>query len=531
MNIVSLQFFAFLLALLAAYYLAGRLLPRYQWCVLLVGSMTFMWFAGGVSSLAYVVLIALVTWGAGLAFDRLEAEGKRRRKEARGRDAKRAVKAAFTRRKRIVLALAFAATLPVLIYHKYWNVLLYYLRVEPDFNNLGILLPLGLSFYLFQSLGYLIDSYNAKYPPERNFLRHLLFVSYFPQVIQGPINRFDHLQPQLTSVHHVDVDGMRRGGLRLGLGLMKKAAIANVLAAGVKAVFVTDVTPEIPGVLVVWGLLVYSIQMYADFSGGIDIVEGASELFGIQMDPNFRQPYFSASLAEFWRRWHMSLGAFMRDYVFYPLAITRPMRRLGKWAGAHLGRHAGRTIPACVANVIVFLLVGVWHGAEAHYVLWGLYNGIVVALADLLAPTFDRMSVALHVDRESAPFRVFAILRTFLVVCVGRLFDCFVHVNEIQWSVRNIVTGAHAAPLDQALVRAGVPYADTLGIPVVTLLVIAAVLAIDLLYERKVDVRDRMLALHPLARAAIVAVLCVITAVSASLDTTNGGGGFLYANF
>jgi hypothetical protein len=114
---------------------------------------------------------------------------------------------------------------------------------------------------------------------------------------------------------------------------------------------------------------------------------------------------------------------------------------------------------------------------------------------------------------------------------VGRLFDCFVHVNEIQWSVRNIVTGAHAAPLDQALVRAGVPYAATLGIPVVTLLVIAAVLAIDLLYERKVDVRDRLLALHPLARAAIVAALCVITAVSASLDTTNGGGGFLYANF
>ena len=142
-------------------------------------------------------------------------------------------------------------------------------------------------------------------------------------------------------------------------------------------------TPDIPGSVVVFGILLYSAQQYGDFSGGIDMVEAASSLFGVGMAENFRRPYFSVSLADFWRRWHITLGTWMRDYVFFPFALTKPMQRLGKWASERLGEHLGRTLPACVANILVFLIVGLWHGAEPHYVAWGLYNGVVIALADL----------------------------------------------------------------------------------------------------------------------------------------------------
>ncbi|MEE1158688.1 MAG: MBOAT family protein, partial [Atopobiaceae bacterium] len=184
MELISLQFFLFLIGLLAVYYAVGRLAHKSQWIVLLVGSLAFYCLMGGASTLIYAVAVALITWGAGLGLDRLHQADKAARKQAKGRDAKKAIKQAFTRKRRVVLVLALAACIGILGYFKYWNVLLFYAGRAESTTSLGILLPLGISFYIFQSLGYLIDSYNAKYPPQRNFARHLLFVTYFPQIIQ-----------------------------------------------------------------------------------------------------------------------------------------------------------------------------------------------------------------------------------------------------------------------------------------------------------------------------------------------------------
>ena len=534
MELVSLQFVVFLVVALAAYYTAGRLAPTRQWWVLLASSLAFLFMAGGASALFFVAVVALITWVGANVVTSIEDKGAAARKDATGRDEKKRVRALWQRRKRIAfwsfLAIAFA----ILFYFKYWNVLLYYLRIAPGFNSLGIVLPLGLSFYLFQSVAYLIDAYNQKIEPERNFLRYLTFVSWFPQMIQGPINRFAHTAPQLLTPHRLDAAAFERGLLRVGLGIIKKVAVANVLANVVTCVFQTAAGPDMPGSLALFGVLVYSIQMYGDFSGGIDIVEGASELFGIEMAPNFAQPYFSSSLAEFWRRWHMSLGAWMRDYVFYPLAVTKASKRLGKWAKAHGGRHAkhlGRTIPACVANILVFLFVGLWHGAEAHYVVWGLYNGVVVALSDLLSPVFDRMVATCHVRRESRGFRLFAILRTFAVVCIGRFFDCFAHVGDALTALAHVFDPATYAPLVESLARFGATYASSYGFPAPTLIACVVVFAIDVAYERGRDVRADVAALRPLPKALLVCALTILVAASASLDTTQGGGGFLYANF
>lgn len=192
----------------------------------------------------------------------------------------------------------------------------------------GFLIPLGISFYMFISIGYLVDIYFEKYEAEKNPFRFLLFVSFFPQLIQGPINRYDQMKEQLYGRHTLDWYRCKRALILILFGLLKKYAIANLLVHEIANILDAP-TEKTPGSVIVFAILLYSAQQYADFSGGIDIVMGVAELFGIEMMPNFRQPYFSVSLGDFWRRWHISLGAWMRDYVFYPFALTAPMQKFG----------------------------------------------------------------------------------------------------------------------------------------------------------------------------------------------------------
>ena len=516
--------------LLCAYYCLGKLAPRVQWVALLVGSVAFYGFCGGWATLGFMVVTALSTWlGSRKLFD-LSNQAKAERKAAKGREAKKAVKAHFLRRRRLVLAIVFAICLGMLGYLKYWNTILYNLHLAESTSSLGILLPLGISFYMFSSLGYVLEVYNEKYEPEGNFARFFLFVSWFPQVIQGPINRFDEISSQLFASRGPSWTGMRRGLLRLAYGLFKKYAIANVLVGNYQAI-IGHVDGSSSSGVILAGILLYSVQMYADFSGGIDMVEGVSELFGVEMAQNFRQPYFSTSLADFWRRWHMSLGHWMKNYVFYPLAVSRPLRALNKRATQVLDKRIGRTISACVANVIVFLAVGLWHGAELHYVAWGLYNGVIIALADLFAPAFEQLGGALHVRREGVAYRIFAAVRTFAVVAVGRYFDCITSVAIALGCLKATVT--NVVSLDQVrgqLDALGVTSTSTYGFEAVALLACAVVCVVSLRAERGHDVRSDIMGLRLPVRVVIY-IACGILFAYAMRFSLDQGEAFLYANY
>ena len=153
------------------------------------------------------------------------------------------------------------------------------------------------------------------------------------------------------------------------------------------------------------------------------MVLGVAKLFGLDMAPNFRQPYFSTSLANFWQRWHISLGQWMRDYVFYPFALTKGIQKISKWCGEKLGKHFAKSIPACLANILVFTLVGIWHGPELHFLVWGLYNALIIALSDLLEPVFKKLNVLLHINEKGKGMHIFRIIRTFIIVVRVRRFQ------------------------------------------------------------------------------------------------------------
>ena len=528
MDLLSLSFVLFLAVSLAAYYLVGRFSRRSQWVVLLAASLAFYCLVGRWQTLAYMLACAAVTWAAPLALARMDARCREERAAAPDRAARRAVKAAWAGRRRAVLVAALLACFGILAYLKYWNVLLYEVGLAASPASLGLLLPLGISFYTFQSVSYVIDAYNGRFEPQRNFLKHLLFVSWFPQVIQGPINRYEQLSPQLLEYHEARSVRYDRAILRFCYGALKKIAIADMLVGVIEAIF-SNVTPDIPGSVVVFGILLYSAQQYGDFSGGIDMVEAASSLFGVGMAENFRRPYFSVSLADFWRRWHITLGTWMRDYVFFPFALTKPMQRLGKWADERLGEHLGRTLPACVANLLVFLIVGLWHGAEPHYVAWGLYNGVVIALADLLAPAFRRANAALRVDTDGRAHRAFCVARTFVVVNVGWYFDRIYDFGDSLLCLRNTFTNFAPQQFFLWLAQAGVRDTD-LKFMVFTAVACAFVFIVSLLQENDVDVDGHILGWNCVVRGLFYSAVIGLIVVTCFL-TQNAAGGFMYANF
>lgn len=265
------------------------------------------------------------------------------------------------------------------------------------------LLPVGISFYTLQIIAYMTDVRRGKCEAEKNFFRYLLFVTYFPQIIQGPISRFDRLGKELYRPHKFDY-AMFVGGFELMLwGYFQKLVVADRANIMVNRLF--GEYPDYPGMYVVVAIVLYSLQLYADFNGCVCIVRGASEMFGIRLADNFERPYFSGSVQEFWRRWHMTLGGWLRDYIYIPLGGNRK-GRVRKYFNIFM----------------VFFVSGIWHGIGGTFFCWGLLQALYQIVGNLLMPVRDFFVKLLHVDREAFSHKLFKVLCTFWMIAFSWLF-------------------------------------------------------------------------------------------------------------
>jgi len=245
-----------------------------------------------------------------------------------------------------------------------------------------------------------------------------LFVSFFPQLTQGPIGRYSELSPQLYNGNPLSADNLKEGGKLLFWGYFKKMVIAD--RASVVACAVIDNYFNYSGSVILFGVIFYCIQLYCDFSGGIDIARGSARLFGIKMAENFRRPFFSGSLAEFWRRWHITLGSWLKDYLFYPITLSKPFISLGRFLRKHIKGKAGKILPTSLATFIVYFVIGIWHGASWKYILFGFWNGIIITSSLLLEPYYVSLKKKLHINDTMNWYRVISILRTNIIIVVGR---------------------------------------------------------------------------------------------------------------
>ena len=428
MGFASLSFFVFLAGLMLAYFLVPK---RSRWMVLLAGSFLYIGLnsphtliALFASSAVAFVFARKIETEQTMYTVRLEENRQKWSDEEKKTNRKRTQK-----RKRVFLAAALVflfGTLAVLKYVNFgienFNLLLVLFGIEP-IAQISWLMPLGISIYTLQISGYLIDVYRGKYAADRNFLQFLLFASWFPQLVQGPISRHGVLANQLYRGNDFDWNRAKSGALCMLWGLFKKMVIADRLAMIVNPIFTGFEAQGYAGMYIWIALVLYSFQIYADFSGGMDVVLGISEIFGIRMTENFRRPMLAGSVAEFWQRWHITLGSWMRDYLFYPLALSGPFNRLGKKLRKRFGPYVAKVAPASLASLIVFTCVGVWYGAEWKYFVYGVYQAVFVSTATLLEPFYARTRQRLHINADRTWFRMMCMLRTFIIIAFGRLLS------------------------------------------------------------------------------------------------------------
>ncbi len=474
MTFTSLYFLIFAVAVVCVYYLIPS---GFKWVWLLAASYAF-YLMSSPKTFLFVLLTTAVTFLGGLYIGKCNREHwdyLEQHKAELSREDKKLLKAQSQKRKRRMVVLILVLDFGILAGLKYFR---YYLQAMGLFDTGTLLIPLGISFYTFQSAAYIFDLYRNKIEPDRNIGKFALFTAFFPQIVQGPISRYDQLAAQLYEGHRFEWRNLTHGAELILWGFFKKLVIADRAAVLVNEVFGnhTDYT----GGAVFMALLFYMIQIYADFSGGIDIARGLAQCMGINMTHNFIRPYFAHDLSEFWNRWHVSLSHWCRDYIFYPVAMSKFFGRMGKDLRNVLGDRVGKLFPVIIAQFCTFLTIGLWHGAAFKYIAYGLYNGIVIVLGLLLEPVFSRILKALHINRESGIWKGFRMVRTFFVVLVGRVFPKAVSF-----------TAAISMFFSMFRMNSGVPFSETMmsfGLTQIDYLILVVCCAVWLLisiYEEK----------------------------------------------
>ena len=420
MIFTSFKFLVFIAATLLGYFIFPK---KYRWVWLLIASVYFYLSASVVYAVYLLLSIASAYW-FGVYCGRLSARREVFFARETDKEARRAYKKQMEQKRGRAAAAVILFNLAILVFLKYAgfaleNVSRAVRLFVPAFSlpGLELALPLGISFYTFMAVGYCIDVYRETVEGERNPLKLALFLSFFPHIMQGPIDRYDQLAPQLYEGHPFDFDRMTQGLYRMLWGFLEKLVLADRLAILVNTIF--DHSYSYSGAYLLIAVFCYAIQIYADFAGYMDIALGASKIIGISPAENFDTPYFAATVPEFWRRWHMTLGSWFRDYLFYPILRGSFCKKLTRCLKDRVGKTAAGMVTTCLALAVVWFTTGLWHGANWHYIAWGVYYGALIILSTAAKPWTERTSEALKINRNTSGWRLFCVVKTFSIVLLG----------------------------------------------------------------------------------------------------------------
>ena len=389
----SLEFVVFFFAVLLLYYVLPKKV-RYIW--LLIASYVF-YGAWNVKYLALLFGITFATYLCGFFIDKITEGVWDEKKKNIGRKA--------------VLTVGIVTNIGLLIYFKYMDFFAFNvyraLRVigihVPEYH-FDILLPVGISFITFQALGYAIDVYRGKVKAEKNLLKYALFVSFFPQLVAGPIERSDHLLKQIQNVHlqkKISYEKFTNGFALMLYGYFQKVFIADKAAVLANTIFAAP--EQYSTIELALGAIAFSIQIYCDFGGYSNIAIGAAQVLGFEMMENFNTPYFATSIQDFWRRWHISLSSWFKDYVYIPLG----------------GNRCGK-VRRYFNLMVTFLVSGLWHGAQMTYVVWGGIHGFIQIVEKEAGEWMKKLGI--HVKRDVFSYKVLRMLTTYFVVTIAWIF-------------------------------------------------------------------------------------------------------------
>ena len=534
MSITSLTFFAFIFGVLIIYYAIPK---KLQWCVLLCASVIF-YLSFGIRSIIYVFITAITVFFATNALDRLSNQKSNRLKSSKdslSKEDKALIKRCYEKKRRAVMIVALLINLIILFIFKYYHFA--FQQVNSAIRVFGgkaiedtasFIVPLGISFYTFQAVGYLVDIYWEYYKPERNFFKVLLFVCFFPQITQGPISDFEQLSKELFSEHTLNYKNYSWGFQRMMWGFMKKMVIADNFAPYVKTVFTNY--NQYSGISVLIGAFMYSIQIYADFSGYMDIMCGYCEMLGIRIVENFERPYFSKSVTEYWRRWHITLGAWFKKYIYYPIGMSKWSRSLAKKLRGRYGKHFADNVPATLALLIVWTCTGLWHGASWAYITWGLVNGAFIIFSLWMEPIYASVKSRLKINESSRMWIGFQVIRTFVLVTFIKVLPEVGTLSQGVGYLRRIFTN-HNIPRSIITLLPFVDLSSSLySIPFFVATGFVVLLFCASLLQRKKMIREYFAKL-PFAVRIVLLVGLTLIIITFGVRSSWGQEGFLYANF
>lgn len=381
---------------------------RKRWAVLLCASLLFFWSISG-TLILFVIASSILIHYFGLWMENIDLQSTSP-KEAR-------------QKKKKVLCFAVVVNIGILFICKYAgfclgniNDLFSWFHLEFQIYIPKIGLPIGISFYTLQAVSYCTDVYRQKIKPDHNLLRLLLFLVFFPTIMEGPICRYEQTAYDLWEGKSITYSSLTFGLQRVLWGVFKKLVIADRLNPMVNELFTNYA--NYGGEMVLVAMIVYTIQLYMDFSGTMDVVIGIAEIFGVKLPENFRQPFFSKSIAEFWQRWHITLGTWFKDYIFYPISMSKFAKKITRKVKKKLGYYYGPLVAGSIALLAVWVGNGLWHGAGWHFIFFGLYHFFFILAGNIMLPWLRKT----HLQFDHGILRYVAMVRTAVLVCLGELF-------------------------------------------------------------------------------------------------------------
>lgn len=505
----SFYFLCFYTCILLIYYLIPK---KTQWVFLLFVSVAYYLLTGNGVLILYPIAACLAAY-AGIRVMAGTGDVKKRR---------------------VALFSVVAVLLGILVVLKYVNfavntvngIASLFGASEGVLQGLRLMAPLGVSFYTFSILGYVIDVYNQIAKPQKNFFKLALYGMYFPMILSGPILRYREDGEQFFEPHTFDYKQVTFGLQRMVWGFFKTLVISERMNLLVNTVYGNY--EQYPGVYIWLAAIAYAYQLYTNFSGCMDIVLGMSQTFGIKLPENFETPFFSKNISEYWRRWHSTLGVWMKEYVFYPLLRTNAFTRLGKKMKERFGKKRGKQLTTFIGMFILWFTVGIWHGGDWKYVIGsGLLHWFYIVSGELLTPFFNRFMESCHINPQSKWMDLFRMVRTFLLVCIGLVFfraDSVAVAVKMLWkavSVWNV-----GALLDGSVFTLGLDFIE-FTIAVVSLLILLAVSWL----QQKGPVRERIAAKKLPVRWVIWYALLFYTILLGYYGPGYSAAEFIYQGF
>lgn len=422
MTLTSLIFYLFFGISLILYYITPR---KKQWYMLLLFSVAFFLMSSTPFTAIYTVFAIVSTHFCSHYIYKAREAGKE----------------GFARASLVIGLIVNLGILAVLKYNGFvlgsYSVISHAFGLPSLPKSLSLIAPLGISFYTFQAVGLLVDSYWSISMPPDKLLKTALFVGYWPQLTSGPIARYDEIGAQLFAGHEFSWKNLTFGLQRMLWGIFKKLVISSRLAVIVNTIY-GDVSTY-NGFYIWLAACLFMLQLYTDFSGCMDIIIGASECYGVILPENFRTPFFSRSVQEFWQRWHITLGGWMKNFVLYPILRTKAWAKMGKSLKPKLGKKAARQIPSFLGMLCVWLLIGLWHGGKYKYIVGqGIWFWCWIVFEQVFEPHAKRINSFLKIDSNSFGWHVFQSVRTYLIVCFGNMFF---RLNSLKETISTIKLG------------------------------------------------------------------------------------------